>query len=211
VQTVSNAWQAITVGQVTSALVSEYSEVTDSSPTFTGPSIPVYKSSVFVPVSLEANMDIPDFASQISALLGDSAANWEANLMTLGTGTANSQPCGASFQIGATTASRVSSTTAAQYGRVDFYKLSNALPPRHRPNASWVMENTVVNLTRDFGRTLGSGYTVDLTSPPSEYLMGKRWYECSSMTSQVTSGKDVVLYGDFSNFVVARRSGFAIE
>jgi HK97 family phage major capsid protein len=209
VQTVSNTWAGVTVGQVTAAVVSEYAATTESTPAFVGPSIPVYRSSVFVPASFEAAMDIPNFATELSSLLADSAANWEAALMVTGSG--SSQPYGCSTQIGNTTASRVATTTAGQYGSPDIYKVANALPARHRPNASFVMENSTINTTRQFGTQISASFMGDLTAPPATYMLGKRLVESSSMASSVTTGKDLILYGDFAKFVVARRSGFAIE
>jgi HK97 family phage major capsid protein len=210
VQTMTNSWNGVTAGQVSASWDPEASEVSDDSPTLTQPSIPIYTLRLFVPISIEASMDITNIAEEVSILFADARDNAEA--VAFATGSGSGQPKGVMTAVGAVTASRVSATTSATYGLVDVYKVANSLAPRHRPNATWAMENTTINLTRQFGITGNySDFTVDLTSGPPSFLLGKPLVESSAITSTLTSGNDVAIYGNFQRFVIADRAGMTVE
>lgn len=210
VQTITNSWTGVTAGQISASWDAEATEVSDDSPTLTNPVIPVFTLRLFVPISIELHMDIRGVAEEVFSLFADAKANAEATAFVSGNGT--SAPKGVITAVGAVTASRVSPTTGSAYVLADVYKLANALSPRFRPNATFAAENTVINLTRQFGVSGNySDFTVDLTAPAPSHLLGKPLVESSAISSAITTSSDILIYGDFSRYVIADRAGMTVE
>jgi HK97 family phage major capsid protein len=210
VTTITNSWTGVTAGQISASWDAEATEVSDDSPTLTNPVIPVYTLRLFVPISIELHMDIRGIANEVFKLFGDAKDNAEATAFVSGNGT--SQPKGVVTAVGAVTASRVSPTTGSAYALADLYKVANALPPRFRPNATFAAENTTINLTRQFGTSSNyADFTVDLTAPAPSHLLGKQLVASSAISSALTTGSDILIYGDFSRYVIADRAGMSVE
>jgi len=66
------SWQGITSAGVTASFDAQLTEVSDDSPTFDQPSIPVHKAQAFVMASIEAAEDIAGLQTEILAMFADS-------------------------------------------------------------------------------------------------------------------------------------------
>lgn len=207
-------WYGASAAQVTAAWTSETSAAPDNTPTITQVNIPVYMAEAFVPVSFQAFEDIADLAGDVVELFADAKNNLEA-VAHQTNGTA-SIPKGVSYAVGAVTASRVSPTTAGTYGLVDMFAVHSALPARFwgpNPNRAWLMSMTVADKTRQLVQAQNSGNSVwtDVNGDVPPLLSGDKVAIGSAMSSTLTTGQDVLLYGDFSRYQIVDRIGFTTE
>lgn len=208
VQTTTNVWHGVSSAGVTAEWLSEAAEAADASPTFAQPSVQIHRASAYVQASLEAAADttIPE---QLTQLFIDAKDRLEAAAFATGSG--SGQPYGIVTRVAAVTASRVSATTNNTFGSPDVYKVANALPPRHRPNATWLAEQTTLNSIRQFDTSGGSAFWANLGAAQPETLLGKPIYECSLMDGAIATGDDdILLLGDFGNYLVVDRIGMTV-
>lgn len=206
----TDVWHGVSSAGITASWDPEFTEVSDDTPTLAQPTIPVHKMAAFVPISIEAYEDLgTEGQRQVAMMLADAADTLEAEALQVGSGT--NQPTGIVTALTGT-ASEVNQT-GTTLDAPDFFAVQEALPARFQANASWLMH--LVSLNR--GRTIiaGTGLTTPLVSDDSSppRLLGKPAYEASYMDSSVTgSASDfLVIYGDFSNYVVVDRVGTRIE
>jgi HK97 family phage major capsid protein len=207
-QTPTKSWNGVSAAQVSASWDAEASEVSDDSPTLSQPAINLHMARVFVPASFEAIDDIPNLGEQVAMLAADAFDNLEATAFVTGSGTA--QPKGVVTAVGAVTASRVNPTTGGTYGLPDVYVVQNALPARHSARARWAASLTILNRTRRFGEGStgsNSAFWTDLGGGVPPELLGRPIYEVSTMSASVTTGQDILLYGDFEKFVIADHVG----
>ena len=120
------------------------------------------------------------------------------------------------------TASRISGSSltggiqsTATLNITDIYALDNDLPARWSPNASWVGHKTILISTRRLGEgttTNSITFWQNLGGGLPSNLIGYPVYMSSSMDSTVVSGStdDVLVLGDFSQFVISDRIGMSI-
>ena len=209
VQTVSDTWNGITSAGVTAEWLAEAGEAADASPTLAQPSIPVYKASAFVPYSYEIGMDAVDFMSELGKLLMDGCNQLSATAFTTGTGTG--QPTGIITAL-AGGSSQVNTATGDTLVSGDVYNLQNQLPPRFQANAQWCATLSVLNLLRQMETTAGALKFPGLQNNPP-VLLGRNANELSNMDGVIDAGQNnhILLYGDFSNFVIADRFPSQIE
>jgi HK97 family phage major capsid protein len=202
-KTTSNNWKGITAAQISASFDTEGSAVSDDSPTLVQPSITIFTGRAYVNASFEAFEDIADIAGEIGTMFADAKANLEGS--SFATGGGSSDPKGVVTAVTAVTASRVSPTTGGAYALADVYKVQNALPARFSAGASWLASLTVINLTRRFGEgTTGSNsaFWADLGADSPPQLLGRPLYEYSAMSTSITTGQNVLLYGDFSRYTI---------
>ena len=145
----------------------------------------------------------------MTGLLGEGYDELLSDKLVRGTGT--SEPWGIQGKITTISGSEVVTTTDGALGEVDVYKVWDALPARFRGNASWMM--TVGTNTRSaaWAPPRFSGFTVTLPAGAADELMGRPVYTTPyglyDWTTTTTGQADLVLVGDFRNYVVARRAG----
>ena len=93
----------------------------------------------------------------------------------------------------------------------DVYALQNALPPRFQPNARFCANLSILNTLRQL--VTGSIFTFPelRENPPS--LLNRQVHELSNADGTIDSGQNnnILLYGDFENFVITQRVGSSIE
>ena len=156
-------------------------------------------------------------SGEIAMLIADAKGRLEATAHATGSG--SGQPYGIVTALGLTTASRVAGSSgaagAADFVLADVYAVKNALPPRYRPNASWVGEQTNIDKIRRFGEgsTGAAAFWADLAVDTPPLLLGKPVYESSAMDSTIVSGSndDVLIIGDFRHgFVLVDRMGLEL-
>lgn len=143
------AYRRVTTAGVTSHFDAESGVTTDN--TFNDLSqkvITAHRGTAYVEASWELTADVPDLANQIGLILADGKARLEADRLCNGLGDTNNEPngwLGGTNGLAATTASRVSAATNAQFGAlVDPFTLANALPPRYHANGpAWTAHYSI--------------------------------------------------------------------
>lgn len=217
-QTATNTWNGVTSAGVTAEWIAEATEVADASPTFTQPVITPAKADAYIQGSMEVVAD-SGISGEITMLIADAKDRLEATAFATGSGT--NQPFGIVTDLQLVTASRVAGSSgaagAADFVLADVYALVNALPPRYRPNSSWLSEQTIQNKIRRFGEgTTGSNsaFWADLGVAIPPLLLGRPVYESSAMDNTIVSGSndDILILGDFRHgMYIVDRMGMELQ
>jgi HK97 family phage major capsid protein len=92
----------------------------------------------------------------------------------------------------------------------DIYAVQNALGPRWQANARWLSNLVVANSIRQEETTNGALKFPSMQGNPPT-LLGRPTHEASFMDGTIAAGKNLLIYGDFSNFVVTQRVGATVE
>jgi HK97 family phage major capsid protein len=205
-----DVWNGVSAGAVAWSWDAEASQVSDDSPTFAQPSIPVYKAAGFVPVSIEALQDMANGAAEVARLLSEGREILEAAAFAIGSG--SGQPTGIVTGLvgsGAVTPSAGADTLAVG----DLYNVQGSLPARYRANAAWLATNAFYNRARQFDTAGGSSLWAQLGDDRPAQLLGKPIYEAEDMDGVITAAAEnyMAVFGDFSNYVIADRIGMTVE
>lgn len=209
----TNVWHGVASAGVLAEWLAEAAEVADDSPTFTQPTIPVFKGAAWLQASFELNMDT-DVSSEVMGLITDAKDRLESNAFSTGTG--SGEPKGIITALQAVTASRVAGSSgaagAADFVLGDVYALDNALYYRYRKDPKWLAHISIYNKIRRFAEgTTGNNasFWTELGGgrPPS--LLGHSAYEASALDSTIVSGSndDVLVLGDFKQYYIVDRVG----
>lgn len=206
-----DVWNGVSAGAVSWSFDAEAAAVSDDTPTFAQPSITVRTARGFVPISLEAYQDAGNVTQEVGRLLAQGKDDLEAVKFVTGVAGSN-EPIGIVTALTGTS-SVVNSTTTDTFAIGDVYKLLAALPARYRSRASWLANNLIYNLTRQFDTTGGSSMWAQLADDRPERLLGKPVYEAEAMDGVITAlaANPVLIVGDFSNYVIADRVGMNVE
>lgn len=208
-QITTDSWQGISAGDVSGSWDGEAAEVSDDTPTWAQPSVPVHKRQAFVPASIEIVQDYPGLAADLMALFRQEKDDAEAAAFATGSGT--NQPTGI---VTALTGKATASAAADTFAVGDVYGLLEALGPKYRSRASWVANLSIWNDIRQFGTSNNyHGFTVDLTEDYGFRLLGRPGFESSAMDGAINATVDnyVLVVGDFSNYLIADRVGATVE
>lgn len=205
-----DVWNGVTAGAVAWSWDAEATQVSDDSPTFAQPSIPVYKAAGFVPVSIEALQDMANGAQEVARLLAEGREILEASAFAIGSGVG--QPTGVVTGLVGTGAV-VPSATTDTLAVGDLYNVQGALPSRYRAAASWLATNNFYNRARQFDTAGGSSLWAQLGDDRPAQLLGKPIYEAEDMDGTINASQEnyMAVFGDFSNFVIADRIGMSVE
>jgi HK97 family phage major capsid protein len=209
VQTATDSWNGVSSAGVTAEWLTEATQAADASPTLAQPSVPLHKGSAFVPYSFEVGMNAVGFVAELSRLLTDGADQLQATAYTTGTG--SDQPTGIITAL-AGGSSVVSGGGSEAYAVGDPVLVQNALPPRFQDRAQWCANLAIINATAAFETTAGA---LRYPEVANDRLLRKPLNELSNMDGAIdaaaTATNHVLLYGDFSNFVIADGIGTTIE
>lgn len=204
-----DTWNGVSSGAVSWSWDAEATEVSDDATTFGQPSIPVYKASGFVPISLEALEDEANVTAEVARLLAFGKDVLEAGAFATGDG--SGKPTGIVTALAAASPS-VTDTAAddTTLAAADIYAVDSNLPARHRVNASWLANRSTFNAVRAID-TYGSGSMWERIGAglPAQ-LLGQNVYESEDM-ADIAASAHVAVYGDFSNYVIADRIGMTVE
>lgn len=209
VQTATESWTGITSAGATSEWKAEASEAADGSPTIDDEPIPVHFGDTFVPFSFEVGMDAMNFLDELRRVMLDSADNLMATAYTTGSG--SGQPTGIVTAL-AGTASEINTGGTEAIVAADAFSLQNALPARFSARAQWMAHIATINTFRQFETTNGALKFPELANGQ---LLGKPMNENSNMDGSINAAANannyVLIYGDFSNFVIVDRIGTTLE
>lgn len=206
--TQGNVWHGVSSAGVVASTDAELAEVSDDSPTPVGnPSVTLYTNRAFAKASIEAFEDIASLSSDILMMFADARDVLEGANHCTGTGSA--QPTGIFTAIHAVTARRVTSTTAATIGLVDIQALNRAVAVRWRRRGTWVMAPVYMDAIQTLGTALSASYSTNITQANSGTLRGRPVVETDDApTTQTTTAlDDEIVFGDFSNYIVADKPG----
>ena len=93
------------------------------------------------------------------------------------------------------------------------YNLQNQLPPRWQANAQWAANLAIWNSLRQLETANGALKFPGLQNTPPT-LLGRKANELSNMDGTIGGGAgndSILLYGDFSNYVITQRVGSSVE
>jgi HK97 family phage major capsid protein len=205
IETIStNEWKGVSSAGITATYAAEAAEVTDDSPTLAQPSVKCERAQAFVPFSSELGADWGGLRAELGRLLQESKDNLEATKFVLGAGTASTEPQGIVAGLG--TAYQVKTAGTATFAVDDVYSLKEALPPRFRPNATFLANGDVLdNIYRMVA-------LADATEPPlmsaDGRILRKAVAEVSTMSGTIGTGEKIVLFGDIrAAFLIVDRLG----
>jgi HK97 family phage major capsid protein len=207
----TNAWKGVSAAGVVWAFQTEAATVADNSITLAQPQVNVYMARGFIPFSIEVGEDWPGFQAEMARLLSAGYDELLLNKFTSGSGT--SEPRGLLTALAANTNSIVNVATTGAFGYPDVYNVWKSLLQKYRRRASWMMAVDVNNKIRQFGQAnVYHAATVTLEAGAAEVLFGKQVYEDPYFPDFTgTTGQNILVVGDFSNYLIARRTGMSVE
>lgn len=210
VQTAGDKWRGITSAGVTGSWDGEGVEVSDDSPAVAQPAIPVYKGDVFVAQSFEVSADASSLANEIATMIAFEKDRMESVAFVTGSG--SGQPTGIITALTGGT-SVVASVTTDTFAVGDVYAVDGALPARFAANGSWLAHRIIYNKMRQFDTAGGSALWGQLSEGRHSELLGRPDFVAEAMDSTVTALADnlILVFGDFSNYIVADRIGTTLS
>jgi HK97 family phage major capsid protein len=208
----TDAWRGVSAAAAAWSFDAEAAAVSDDSITTAQPSVTAHMARGYIPYSIEFGQDYPNAASELGRAMEFGYQDLIATKMATGSGT--NEPWGIFTALDANTNAEVTVTTNAQFGAVDIDKIWAALPERWRARASWFMSVGYENAIRGFGSgTATSRFTVDQTREGISLLNGKPVLlsDYAPAVATTTTARNILVVGDFSNYVVAQRAGMSVE
>lgn len=212
----TDVWKGVSATGVTWKFRAEATATTDGSPTLAQPSVTTHKCDGYIPYSIEVGMDYPGFAAEMERLLSEGYVELLVNKLTTGSGT--NEPFGIETALDANTNVEVATTTAGTIGAGDINGLWAALPIRYRNPAlsrrtAWMSHTGVNGDIQQLGSDAGSSFTVNFTDEGVTMLKGRRMFENDYLDDLPagTAAGNLLIVGDWANFVVAQRAGMNIE
>jgi HK97 family phage major capsid protein len=210
----TDAWKGVASSGMQWHYDAEASVVSDDTPTFVQPNIPVFTARGFIPYSIEVGQDYPNFADEMSMLLSQGFINLLAVGTMTGPGTTAPTGIFTSMINNTTNPAHCVVTTSGSLGAVDVRWAWGNLPERYRPNATWVMSPSVMSKVRAFGNGLAlSDYTVNLLADGTDNLTGRPVItsDYAPAFTGTTGSENYCIVGDFSRFLVVQRAGMQVE
>ena len=212
----ANAVNVISTAGVTASWDPELTEVSDDSPGIARPNIPIHKAAAFIVASIEATQDMTGLfggaAEQLRGLFQDAKDRLEGAAFATGSGT--NQPRGIFTALDANTNVELQTTTAGSVGEVDIHAVYRAVPGRWRRRSTW-LANPLWGLNiKRLGTSVSSAYSGDLREAPTGTILGRPFREAEDAPSAQTTTQldNILILGDFSNYVIADKPGsMAVE
>ena len=208
-----DVWNGVSSGAVSWSWDAESAEVSDDSTTFSQPTVPVHTARGFVPITMEALEDEANVTMEVARLLAFGKDTLEAAAFTTGSG--SGQPTGIVTALAAASPSvTVAPGTAETFAAADLYAVDSELPARYRSGASWLGHRSTYNAVRQFDSSGGSQMWERVGADQPAQLLGRPALEAEDMESldaTATATGRILVYGDFSNYVIADRIGMTVE
>jgi HK97 family phage major capsid protein len=207
-----DVWNGISSAGVTGRWAAEASEAGDNAPTLVQPGVPVHKGDVFIPISIEAQQDETNVATEVARMVAFEKDRLESVAFVTGTG--SGQPTGIVTALVASSPTVVITSAATDTFAVgDVYALDSALPARYADGATWLAHRAIYNLIRRFDTQGGAGLWTTLGNGLPAQLIDRPNISAEAMDSALNTTVDnyLLAYGDFSNYVIADRIGTTIE
>jgi HK97 family phage major capsid protein len=203
----ANKWNGVSTAGSTASWDAELTEVSDDTPAVAPIQIPVHSAKSLIQASIESFEDISGLASDVQMLLADSRIRLEAIAHMTGSG--SGQPTGIFTALDANTNVEISLTTGSTFTRADLAAVANALGDRWTEGSEWLMHPGMLERIAALGTALGANYTTDMTQRPTDQLLGYpvRKSFTAPNTFQTTTIDNLLVFGEFSNFVIVDKPG----
>lgn len=203
----ANRWNGVTTAGSTASWDGELTEVSDDTPAIGNAQIPVYSAKSLIQASIESFEDIANLPQDVQMLLQDSRVRLEAAAHITGSG--SGQPTGIFTALDANTNVELQLTTGHTWTLADLQRVANSLGDRWTDPALWLLHPTFLGEIQALGTALGATYTTDLSAPYTQQLLGHGVVQSFSApsTSQTTTVDNLLVFGDFSNFVIVDKPG----
>lgn len=209
-RTLTNQWNGVTSAGVTSQWQDEATEAVDNSPTLGRVTINMHKLTIFVPYSIEVQMDWPQMESVLRGQIAREKANKEAVAHATGLGDGSDQPFGVLTSLSGGV-NEVNSAGAGAVAAADLFALDNALNQRYRQAAQWVADRPTYNAVRQLGVSDGMALWTRLPGPNPDQLIGYTANEASAFPAVAATNTPLVL-GDWQEgYIVCDRVGMVVE
>lgn len=206
--TQGNVWNGVTTAGSSFSWDGELVEVSDDTPNdFAKSSVTTHAAKGFVQASIESMEDIDGLASDILTIFADGRDRLEGAAHMTGSG--SDQPFGIYTALDANTNRELTSTTAATIGLVDLQAAKRAVGIRFRNRGRWVGNPLWMDLARSAAVAVAGNYGTDLTGANIENILGRPVTETDDApaTTTTTVKDNTVVFGDFSNYVIADKPG----
>ena len=109
----------------------------------------------------------------------------------------------------------MSPATAETFALADVYGTYDGVPARHRGAGSWLANNLIYSKIRQFDANGGAGLWETVGNGRPANLLGRPVGEAEAMDGSInaasTADNFVLLFGDFTNYVIADRVGMTVE
>jgi HK97 family phage major capsid protein len=211
-QITSKELDLVNTAGVTVSRGAENSVNTDNSPSLSQPTIKPQRVQGFIPFSVEIEGDWAGLQAEMMALLADAKDQEEAtgaNGFVLGDGTA---PHAGGLITTFGTAQQILTAGSATFAVADVYAVKNAVGPRFRSRGQFLTDSAIYDLVRQFGTGTMANVWVDLGAGRPPQLIGYPARELSTMDTATTSGKKILVFGDFkTGFLIVDRVGMNME
>jgi len=208
-QITSKTWQGITSSGVTVSRSGEAIEAGDNDFAIGQPEVSPTRVIANVEFSVEIDQDWPQLRSEIARLLADAKDREEDSSFVVGDGQGTT-PFGVVTTLNI--ASEVAMASAGALTAGDLYDLEAELPVRYRGRAQFLANKSTYNKIRGLstGHDGGELWVRLASGQPSE-LLGYPAREASAMDSIGEADGRVLLFGDFSQFLIVDRLGMQVE
>lgn len=208
-QITSKTWQGITSSGVTVSRSGEAIEAGDNDFEIGQPEVSPTRVIANVEFSVEIDQDWPQLRSEIARLLADAKDREEDVSFVTGDGQGTT-PSGVATTLD--NASEVAMASAGTLTAADLYDLEAELPVRYRGRAQFLANKSTYNKVRGLstGHDGGELWVRLASGQPSE-LLGYPAREASAMDSIGDADGRVLLFGDFSQFLIVDRLGMQVE
>ena len=216
VQIVGKEYQFVLSNGTTVQRNAEGAETSDNSFTLSQGSVRTKRADGYVPFTYEAEIGWDALRQTISYALAQAKDAEEANSFMLGNGSGNT-PNGLLGTINMTTAKVLTAGVGAlAYG--DWYNLEAQLDERYRANGSIIAHKAIYQQVRQYDTAggaqlwerIGNGQPSQLLGYPALEVAGS-YNGTPNFDSTVATGKNVAVFGDFSNFLIVDRIGMSTE
>jgi len=204
----TKTWEGVSSAGVTAHWTAEATATTDSTPTFSAPSITPAKADAWVTGSYEVFEDT-GFSGELSRLLADAKVILEENAFATAA-TSAGYPIGVVGAVRAVTASIVTSATTGAFVVGDVHNVSDAVNPRQEENMAWLAHKHIYSLIRQFDTSGGGGFWANLGVGKPPLLLGAQALKSAAMTNVVGNGTNILLAGDFSEYYIVDRIGMSV-
>jgi HK97 family phage major capsid protein len=206
----NNVWKGVTGAPAAWSYDAESAAVSDDTITIGQPVVTTHMARAFIPYTIEIEQDWPSFASEMAGVIAQGYVDLIASQSMTGSGTA---PQGIFTAIDANAAREVIVVTSGALSAIDVLTAWNHVPERYRSRSSWFSSVSVESKVRVPATDISGLYTVDLNSEGLGLVNGRPYYttDYAPAFTGTTGTVNLLVVGDFSNFVIAQRAGMNIE
>lgn len=188
--------------------IGEGQTINFSNETFAQVSLDAYKLAVGIKVSNELLQDSfynleNHFVEEFGRAMGNSEEDAFINGVSSGV---TKMPTGFLTTLSTVSDAQVTTATSSLTAD-DLLSLVYSLPRAYRKNASWLMHDSTLEMIRKFkDSTLNYIWTPSLTAGEPDRLLGYPVYTSAYFPADMSSGKVIAAFGDFSRYVIADRA-----